>query len=539
MANPCPTPTIQGCQFTQLLVDQQPVYDKMILEDIRPEDGWILHVDTGEFPAYSGVQHTLDRFNTVFPNITKTWTPTQAGNCLGTPCDKTEHHITWGATRLTYFLEEQSWATPLLCYDQDMHVTHAKEHFRQIISDILKPATSAINSNFLRKRVAQFAGNQFVANSSFGQSASALTYTWVVVGNEEIYIDCNLKPTSKLTPQMLQRRVQPLMQVGYFGRQPFKDMPPLMELVTDLETCWELDRLGGQTGVGGTPSIAGNWRFEQWDAANKYWRYGFSGQIGNYAVRVDPFNIRFNYIGIVGGKQRFQVVLPYKNIASSGAGGAAGLRDIVNPDYQNAQFAWSYNYHRKGMQCLVADATPVNPEMPFSSRNFGGRWQFVMDNLGADSNGVPIENKRRNKGQFIADFKMAIRPMYTELVDLYFHMREPSCIIVIAPCNPDPGYPAQSYSSADTPCANTAAPYTLSFTAVLSTDTNTYEIEANTIQCMGVPTPHGRITGAANTTDLVTQLNLLASEFGTWSRLSASTIQLVGTCSDVNIPWVP
>jgi hypothetical protein len=436
--------------FPQFLVTQEPVYDKLILADIRPQDGWIGHVDTGVFPAYSGTTHTLDRFNHVYPNVTKTWLQTQAGSCVGTPCDKNEHSIGWGATRLTYFLEEQSWQTPLLCYDQDMHVTHAKEHFRYIISDILKPATSTIMSNFLRKRTAQFSDNKLIANAAM----TPFTYNWVTVGDEEIYIDCSAKPTSKLTPQMLQRRVQPLLAVGYLGKQPFKDMPPMLELVTDMETCWELDRLGGSTGYGGTPSVTGNWRFENWDASNKYWRYGFSGQIGNFSVRVDMEQLRFNYVGVVNGNQRFQVVLPYTNVPSSGAGGAAGIKSIFNTAYQNAEFAWSYTFHRKGIQALVADATPVNPEMPFSSRNFGGRWQFVMDNLGADVNGCVIENKRRNKGQFIGDFKLAIRPQYTEFLDLYFHKREPACVIEIAPCNPDPGYPVQNYESKNTNCGN-------------------------------------------------------------------------------------
>lgn len=452
MACPSSNALLSGCNFTQFLVDQQPVYDKLILEDIRPEDGWILHVDTGTFEAYSGVQHTLDRFNHVWPNVTKKWTATVAGNCLGTPCDKVEHYITWGSTRLVYYLEEQSWATTLLCFDQEMHITHAREQFRQIISDILKPATSAIWSNYLRKRVAQYAGQQWVANSQFGLAASAFTYTWITVGDEEIYIDCTARPTSKLTPQMLQRRVQPLMQVGYFGKQPFKDMPPMIELVTDLETCWELDHLGGQQGYGGTPSIAGNWRFEQWDASTKYWKYGFSGSIGNYVVRVDPFQLRFNYVGVVNGLFRFQVVLPYVNVPSSGAGSAPGLKDLVNPAYQSALYCWTYIWHRKALQVLVSDATPVNPQMPFSSRNFGGRWQFVMDNLGPDINGQAIENKRRNKGQFIADFKQAVRPQYTELSELIFHMREPSCVIAISPCTPDPGYPTQDYNSDPNDC---------------------------------------------------------------------------------------
>lgn len=551
MANfgPCPTPGIvTGCQFAQQLVTQEPVYDKLILEDIRPEDGWILHVETGEFPSYSGVQHTLDRFNHVWPNVTKTWRPTQAGNCLGTPCDKVENYITWGATRLTYFLEEQSWATPLLCYDQDMHVTHAKEHFRQIITDILKPATSAINSNFLRKRSAQFANYQWVANANFGNpTTGTFQYQWVLAGtktDEEWYIDTNVPATSlyKLTPQMLQRRFQPLCRVGYFGHQPFKDLPPNIELVTDMDTTWELDHLGGQQGIGGIPSIAGNWRFDQWDSTTKYWKYGFAGTLGNYVVRADPFNLRFNYLGAVGTTPglpyRYQVVLPFKNVPSSGAGGAPGTKDIPNNDFDNAQYRWTYIWHRKALQCLVADATPVNPEMPFSSRNFGGRWQFVMDNLGADQNGVPIENKRRNKGMFIADFKMAIRPLYTEFLELIFHRAEPMCIIQVGTCNADPGYPSQNYES-DTNiyCTNVSAPYTVTITPSIDTTTSTYEVEANTILCNGVPVEHGRITGAATLAALVTQLNQLVGVLGTWA-VSSSNITITGSCSTVVVPWV-
>ena len=442
----CSSGEVSGCEFTSFLVHQTPIYDKLILEDIRPEDGWILHVDTGTFPAYNGTTHYLDRFNHVWPNVTKQWNTTQAGNCLGTPCDKTEYCIGWGATRVSYYLEEQSWRTPLLCYDQNMHITHAKEHFRQIIGSILKPATSAVMSNFLRKRVADHAEKKWVASAGM----TDFTFAWVTVGDEELYIDTDVPPSSKLTPQMLQRRVQPLMQKGYFGKQPFKDMPPLIELVTDLETCWELDKLATS---GGTPSVSGNWRFTQWDAANAYWKYSFSGQIGNYAVRVDPFALRFNYVGLtIAGLYRYQVVLPYRNVPSSGAGTAAGLKDQENPDYQKAQYQFSYIWHRKALQCLVSDATPINPEMPFSARDFGGKWQFVMDNLGSDCNGVAIENKRRNKGMFIADFKLAIRPQYVEFAELIFHKREPACVIAVDVCNADPGYPTQTYESCNDAC---------------------------------------------------------------------------------------
>jgi len=534
---------VSATSFTQFLVDQQPVYDKYIIEDIRPSDGWVAHVTSGTFAAWSGTQHTRDRFNHVYPDTTQTWNPVNDSSCVGTPCDPNETAIGWGSTRLIYGLEQQSWQTQLLCFDQDMHITHAREQFRYIISKILKPATIEIQNTYLRKRGAILADNKFIANSSFGNSQTQFVFNFVVVGTQEIYIDTNCPNTNvyKLTPQMLQRMVEPLLRIGYLGENPFKEQtPPMLELVTDTQTIWELDRLGGQQGIGGTPSITGNWRFTEWDAANKYWRYGFSGQIGNYAGRIDPTGLRFNFVGLVAGSltasgnYRYQVVLPYKNIPSSGAGSASGLRSIANIDFDNAQYAFSYVWHAKGIEMLVAEAMPVNPEMPFASRNFGGKWQFVMDNLGADASGVVIQNKRRNKGQFIADFKQAAAPNHTEFLCLIFHKREPACIIQISTCNADPGYPTQSYSSADPNCTSTGN--TLLFTPQLDTTTNTYEVLADTITCNNETVEHAAITGASTVTTLVAQLNANVSILGTWTVVGAQ-VQLVGPCLFLNIPW--
>ena len=95
------------------------------------------------------------------------------------------------------------------------------------------------------------------------------TGEFVAVGDEEVFFDCSVPPDNcfKLVPQMLQRQFGPLMRRGYAGKNPFKETAPYMELVTDMETCWELDRLGGSTGIGGTPSLSGNWRFTEFTAA--------------------------------------------------------------------------------------------------------------------------------------------------------------------------------------------------------------------------------------------------------------------------------
>lgn len=431
------------------------------MEDIRPTDGWIGNVSTGTTPMGTPVEITQDRFKNVWPNTTKTWNRVQSASCTGNPCDPTEYQIGWGASRRTYYAEQQTWGTPLLCYDQDMHITHAEQHISQLISDILRPATSAISSNFLRKRALQWADTRQMANASL----SSFTFEWVVVNtDEEVYLDTSANPNSlfMLVPQMLQNRFSILMRKGYAGKNPFKDTSPFIELVSDMDTVWKLDHLGGSTGFGssGVPSLGANWRFTQFDAANAYWRYGFSGQIGNYMSRVDELGLRFNFVtdlgagahGGNGNRYRYQIVLPFENNVTSGAGGAAGLGSEPNPDFDRAQFAISFIWHKKAMELLTPDAGPLNPEMPFGHRDFGGKWRFAMHDLGEDQSGRAITNKWENKGQFIAWFKYYIRPLHTEFAEVFFHKREQFCIPEVDVCSSNPGYPAQTYNSANTTC---------------------------------------------------------------------------------------
>jgi hypothetical protein len=454
-------------------VDQTPRFDEIIMEDIRPNEGWLYNVETGTLPPGTPVEVVQDRFRVVYPNVTKLWNRVYANGpgCQGHPCDLPEHQIGWGADRLTWYAEQQNWGTPLICYDSNMHITHFEEHISQIISDILKPATIAISSGFLRKRHLLWSNRRHVANGNLGAAGTdgVLTYTWTAAGSngdEEMYLDCSASPSRvfKLAPQMLQRRFNPLMLRGYAGKNPFKDTSPFIEFVSDMDTTWELDHLGGQTGVGGgsSPNVLGNWRFQDFDATGKYWRYGFSGQIGNFMVRVDPMQLRFNYVtdlgaGAAPNRYRYQVVLPYKNSITTGAGGAAGIGSDYNSDYDRSQFSLSQIHHKSGMQLLTPDGASLHNELPFGHRDFGGKWQAVMDNLGADQAGQVIENKRRNKLQFIADFKYWVRPKHTEFLEVFFHRREQFCIPEISCCNADPGYPSQIYESGLPGCTPPAA----------------------------------------------------------------------------------
>lgn len=498
----CPTgQIIAACDFPQFLVDQTPKFDEIIMQDIRPTDGWLYNVSTGTTEMGTPVEVTQDRFRSVFPNITKPWTRKVANGpgCQGNPCDMQEHQIGWGADRLTWYAEQQYWSTPLFCYDQDMHITAAMEHIEQIISKILKPATTAISSNFLRRRHLLWSFTKNVANKNCSQNGTdgVFTYQWNLnAAGDEVFFDCSVPPSRifKLVPQMLQNRFNNLMLKGYAGENPFKETSPFIELVTDMDTCWSLDHLGGQQGIGGgdNPNILGNWRFTQFDDSTKFWRYGYSGSLGNYMTRIDAMGLRFNFVADLGAgansgsgnRYRYQIVLPYVNQVTTGAGGAAGLGSQPNSDFDRAHFGISQIHHKMGMELLVPDARPLNPEMPFGHRDFGGKWQFVMDNLGADAAGNVINNKRRNKGQFISDFMYYVRPLHYEFLEVFLHKREQFCVPEIDTCSADPGYPTQSYDSTLPSC-----PLPADFLPDFGTGVPTGPQDGPVVQPQPVPNP--------------------------------------------------
>ena len=198
---------------------------------------------------------TMDRFRSVWANTTKPWSRVTAAGpgCAGNPCDPSANQIGWGADRLTYYAEQATWETPLLCYDQEMHVTAAEQHLAQIINEILRPNTSNIFAMFAAQ--ARVAVGQV---SPHGQRAPELVQLPVESGCQRqrgVYFDCSASPSSLFIwcPRCC-RTTSPLpcakvTRARIHSRKP----SPFIELVTDMDTCWFLDKLGanGSTLPGG------------------------------------------------------------------------------------------------------------------------------------------------------------------------------------------------------------------------------------------------------------------------------------------------
>jgi hypothetical protein len=513
MAIPC-------TKFGDFLSRRSEHLDDEIIRSLHPMDTWVGHVATGQFPAQSGVEHTFDRFENVFPDLTGAWEDVQAAGCVGTPCDPTQKTIGMGFTRDSYRLQRKAFDTALFCWDLILSADRAKQQYSHFIRT-LRRASSIVTSDRFRHEAVRIAGQKWATANN---TLVPITAYWDTTGT---ILNVSTKPTSKMSSRHLQRRVHPQILYGALGEDINHNGAPMLEFVNDMESLWDL--------LEGSPTLSDHWRFADWDDAAKYQKYGWTGKVGNYGIRADSMPLRFLDLQTVNadGTHQLRLVFPYTNVAAT-----EGIKESVNDDYEAAQIQTNFIWHRRAMTSLVRDTTAINPMMPFGARDFAGKWQFVMDNLtcGTDVNGNPIavDNARRNKGKFIADFSLATKSEYPEFAELFLTLREPACVVDLPPCADDPGYPAQSYTSSNDACPTEDVVLTV---LPLLAAGGTYEIIANSIQCNGVPIVHAAITGTSTIATLVTELNSKVGALGTWADATPN-ITLTGTaCDSVGMPW--
>lgn len=502
--------------FTDFLSRRSEHLDDEIIKSMHPvDDTWIGHVSVGKFPVEQGVEHTFDRFENVFPNLAVCWKDRAVASCVGKPCDPDETKIGIGFTRDSYRLQGVSYATDLFCFDQILSADRAKQQFAHIIRT-LRRATTIVNSHRLRTEAFRISKIKWVPRN--GTLTKLTTATWNANCTE---LTVSALPTSKLTARHLQRRVNPQIRNGALGESINRQAQPMLELVTDMEAIWDM--------IEGNNELTDHWRFTDFeDQGGKFYKYGWTGKLGNYGLRADPGELRFNLKSSnADGTFTLQMVFPYNNVSAT-----EGIKEVVNDDYDNAHYAIPMIWHRRAMMSMVRDTTAINPEMPFAARDFGGRWQFAMNNLtcGLDTNGNPIavDNKRGNKGQFIADWEYATKADYPELAESFLVLREQACLVDIPLCSPDPGYPTQNYSSANDQCGTGTV--VLTFTPVKRASTGTYEIPMDSTLCNGTNVFHAAISGSTTLAALVAQLNADPdlSALGTWA-VSTLNITLTGT----------
>ena len=526
-------------QFASYIAAKTEHLDEPILLSMHPLDSqWIGHVSTGQFKAEDGVEHTFDRFENVFPKL-GAWRDVQSASCVGAPCAKPQTKIGLGFTRDSYKLQETDYATDLFCWDQILSKDRAREQFDHFVK-VLKRVSTLVWSYRFRTEALRIAKFKWVCNNNgltaitaaWDATMTQLTLTPVVAGQSAM-------PTSRLQAGHLQRRVDPQIRAGADGPKIDKNSAPMLELVSNMDTVWNL--------VEGDSNLTDHWRFSQFSDAGKYYKYGWTGSVGNFGLRSDAFSLRFNVLSnnTQTGVVVLQVVFPYNNIAAT-----EGIKEDVNADYDNTRVQLDFIHHRMAMTSLVRQPRAINPEMPFAARDFAGKWQFVMDNLTCgtvivadlitETNiemPIAVNNELRNQGKFVTSFGGAIQAKYPELEEGFISLRGPACITDLPICGDDPGYPEQDYESANEPCPT--ANVEIVQTPIINSGTGTYEVAEDTIKCNNQVVVHAAITGSTTVLLLFAELNAKLPAMGTWTSTDGdTTITLTGPyCSSIVIPW--
>lgn len=499
-----------SCQvWADHLVAQNPVYDKKILRDVRPTTAGLMgYYKTGSHEPYSNSRHIFDRMKSVQPDLTKPWTQISGEDCTQKLCDLDANMIGWGYERSEYGLENQEWKSQLLCFPDIMLKTDAREHMAQIIDGVLRPATGTIMGNYLSRKAAELAGRKVCVTTGLPD----FTFTWDAGGN--VYLNTSADPTGRLTAPILQSYVRPLYAVGATtaGMKGYENL----QLHTDEDTFRYLQK--------DDPNIKNAWRFGDFSSASKEFNeYGLAGFVGDFMVKVLMWPLRFNQIA----PGRYQIVFPYKNVAVT-----SGIGSVFNEDYNRAQFQFSYINNPLALEVQPLRAEAVNPMMPFLIRDFGGKWRFAIDNLGADCNGKAIANYKRDKGLFYASFELSIKPSHPEWLYLFFHKVDLPCVIIVDTCNTlEYPYPAQDYDSEAPQCPSV-------FVFNTATKEGTYQIAANTIIVDG----NVIVNSAINVATLALLVAALPSvSGGTWAidDEDAGTIKLSdSTATSVDLPFL-
>lgn len=427
-------PDISCTDFTDYLSRRSEHLDDDILQDVTPLNTLMGSVMTAPFPAEDGISHTFDKFNRVQPDMSGAWEDVSITSCVGQPCDPAETQIGMGFTRDSYKLQRKSYATQIFCFDLIMSADRAKQQFSFFIN-LLRDATTTINDNRIRNEYLRISQNKFAVTTT---GLTPITFTET---GDLITVTPTALPTSGLFVNHLKQRIANQILTGALGRS-VQGGPPSIEVLTDMDTIWEL--LQDDT------NIAQAWRFTDFEEGSKEKNtFGWMGRVGNFNVKADLMPIRFQIVG-----NTLRRVFPYTNVAAT-----EGIKGQVNQDYINAPVQVSFIWHREAMTARMRETTSINPMMPFLSRDFGGKWQFVMDNItcgtvtvGGAVVPVAVDNSRRNKGKFIADFSYATQAMFPEYAEAFFHLRAVPCVTGGLPCNLNLGYATQSYSSANVSC---------------------------------------------------------------------------------------
>lgn len=442
--------------YYDFLADRTPHWAEDILRDWFPtDDAWIGQVATAPWGAFTGTQHVRDRFHMAAPDLTGGWDifdtqsmltnnglgdATAQGGCVDNACTPPEVCVGWGVTRNTFDRYRKAYTTRPFCFDQINTRALAKQQLGDIVAG-LKDISKMVWSDVHRYMSLTLADKIYIADDGLTDvDVTAATFTGAAT-TIDIGGAGNL-PGSELTMPYLQRFYEPLEFEGYFHS---KYVPEgMFRLITDPITSQQLSE--------GNPTLQSFYRFQDFQKGGELYKYGLRRAVGNFGIAWDGFPARYYWDA---GAAVLRRVWPYVNIQAGAVGGPTmGVKKAVNSQYTLAPYQFSRIWHPEAMKRYTIDLAPVNPEMPFLTRDLAGKWRFAGGNKDAvlvatdpvTGDTCTIDNKRGNQGLLYADFESGFEMQRPELVRNVLHLREPGCVTNKVPCSTAPAYTIQDYS---------------------------------------------------------------------------------------------
>jgi hypothetical protein len=430
--------------YFDFLFDEEPHYDKDLLKDWFPtDDAWIGHVATMPWDSFTGTSHVYEKTHVQFPDLSQAWNvfDTQDSQCVNNACTPSSVTVGWGAEIKNYGRVRQSYSTNVLCFDQINTRAKAVMQLAEIIKGI-KNITKWVWSDYNRVNSLQLADVINICGSALqtvqiGSTTFSGNLTKIVLGSD------SLLPTSMLTIQYLQRFYEVLSGFGYFKNDTVPKSG-IMKLITDPISANYL--------VEQNPQLISGFKYDDFVKGGALFRYGMSKGIGNFGIAFDHWPARFYPAN--DGKGTLLRVWPYVNVPTT-----IGSKAVVNPQWIVAPVQYSCIWHPEAMRRATISLKSVNPEMPFLTRDLGGKWKFtgpesdsfvVTDPITGTT--CVIDNKRRNQGLFWSDFETGYRYEYPEWKACILHLRDPGAVTDSPPCSVAPSYVTQSFAGYNPVC---------------------------------------------------------------------------------------
>ena len=485
-----------------------------MLEDWFPtDDAWVGHVATGQFPAFAGgtvgYEHTFSRFHVASPDLTGNWETIKTASCDSTPCDPTDRKIGYGTSNSTYSLKRRSYSSPLICWDQNVHIDDAPQQWGIYIKG-LKNSSKVIMSDRVKTEALRNVGTLHLC----GANLATCTPTFTETDGASMVLDTGgVYPTSILTQEYLDTFIQPLQLEGYFRNSISKS--PVFKLITDMFTSRSLSQAN--------PTLAAFYQFKDFAMGSEFYKVGATSGVGNFVHSIDELPMRFNKRASDGKLVR---VYSYENAAAT-----TGIKPTVSSQYINAEFQFSVIWHPQAMRLETFKGGAIHPEMPFMNRDLAGQWQFAMDNLVVD--GCSVDNRRGNKGLWFADFENATKFERPELYRGILHQRYFSPVTDVSPTQTRADYSTQTTASENSDCTT---PEVISYDPT-NRETTHYGVAANTVTIGGITIVHDAVQGDTIAL-LVADLNDELGMLGTWAAVDADTVSLTTTANDVVVTFL-